>query len=323
MENVRSLNLIKNSSFKYHDSETKKLFYYKPDEIEKNNIKIKTYKTKIKKIKNNSIKDLIYSNKKVPLNWRNQTSYQDQVMHIFTKDQNFLKYIGNMKGDNDKGQLILNKKLFTRNNEFKKEKYDFIKIKAKNKIKLFRNKSMDMREIDIYLNKLKKNFPIKEKLKDLFNEKTLNSVCNRNQIIDINKNIKERKSYLFTTEKMKNNINKNIYINLIPKKGNKKNLNRTKSAIALNRGKGFIDVDNNNKKKKYKIDDIYAMNQLESINFFGPYYSYCSECGKRNVDFYKNIDSDILIEIVGQIKKNKDEQILRNLNRKKLEKENK
>ena len=38
MENVRSLNLIKNSSFKYHDSETKKLFYYKPDEIEKNNI---------------------------------------------------------------------------------------------------------------------------------------------------------------------------------------------------------------------------------------------------------------------------------------------
>ena len=49
---------------------------------------------------------------------------------------------------------------------------------------------MDMREIDIYLNKLKKNFPIKEKLKDLFNEKILNSVCNRNQIIDINLLIK-------------------------------------------------------------------------------------------------------------------------------------
>ena len=54
MENSRHLNLIKNSSFKYHDSEKRKLFYYKPDEIEKNNIKIKTYKAKIKNIKNNS-----------------------------------------------------------------------------------------------------------------------------------------------------------------------------------------------------------------------------------------------------------------------------
>ena len=102
---------------------------------------------------------------------------------------------------------------------------------------------------------------------------------------------------------------------------NKKRIIRPQSAIALRGGKRNIEEDNY-KKKKYKIKDRYAMNQLESVNFFGPYYSYCYQCGNRNVDFYKNIDSDTLIEIVGQIKKNKDEQVLRNLNRKKLEKEN-
>ena len=59
------------------------------------------------------------------------------------------------------------------------------------------------------------------------------------------------------------------------------------------------------------------MNQIESINFYGPYFSYCPECGPRNLDFYKNIDTNTLIEIVGQIKKNKDEQILKTINRKK------
>ena len=45
------------------------------------------------------------------------------------------------------------------------------------------------------------------------------------------------------------------------------------------------------------------MKHLESINFFGPYYSYCPPCGNRNIDFYKNLDKKKLIQIVQQIKK--------------------
>ena len=61
------------------------------------------------------------------------------------------------------------------------------------------------------------------------------------------------------------------------------------------------------------------MKQLESINFFGPYYSYCSKCGEKNTNFYKNIDSETLIEIIKQIQNNKDEQILKKLKSKKIE----
>ena len=56
-------------------------------------------------------------------------------------------------------------------------------------------------------------------------------------------------------------------------------------------------------KKKYNILNENILNQLESINFFGPYYSYCPPCGNRNIDFYKNLDKKKLVEIVQQIKK--------------------
>jgi len=62
------------------------------------------------------------------------------------------------------------------------------------------------------------------------------------------------------------------------------------------------------------------MKQLESINYFGPYFSYCSKCGVKNTNFYKNIESDILIDIIKQIKNNKDEQMLQRINSKKKSK---
>ena len=59
------------------------------------------------------------------------------------------------------------------------------------------------------------------------------------------------------------------------------------------------------------------MKQLESINYFGPYFSYCSECAIKNINFYKNIESDVLFDIIKQIKNIKDEQLLERINSKK------
>ena len=178
---------------------------------------------------------------------------------------------------------------------------------------------MDERELDIYLTKLGKNYPIKDKLKDLFDEKILKYNEDKNKINDNNPKLTLK---FITTEKKKNDINKNIYVQLISKKtrySDKNKINRAQSAI--NRyDKNFICV-NDFDRKKYNIKDRYAMKQLESVNYYGPYYSYCPECGIRNTEFYKNINTNTLIEIVGQIKKNKDEQILRNLKQtKKIEK---
>ena len=131
-------------------------------------------------------------------------------------------------------------------------------------------------------------------------------------------NIEFSSTYKFpTSEKRINFISQNIYMQLFRKKsGNSgiKKANRAQSAIIRNYNKKYLDKDNFDR-KKLNIKDKYALNQLESINYFGPYFSYCPECGLRNNNFYKNIEIDTLIDIVGQIKKNKDKEMLSSLNR--------
>ena len=66
-------------------------------------------------------------------------------------------------------------------------------------------------------------------------------------------------------------------------------------------------------KKKFNIKNEIIMKHLESINFFGPYFSYCPPCGNRNVDFYKNLDKKRLIQIVQLIKKMRGHKALGNM----------
>ena len=72
------------------------------------------------------------------------------------------------------------------------------------------------------------------------------------------------------------------------------------------------DYNNNFVKKKFNIKDENIMKHLESIHFFGPYYSYCPPCGNRNIDFYKNLDNKKLNQIIQQIKKMRGSKILGN-----------
>lgn len=291
----------------------RKLFHNKPNEIEKCNIKLRISQTKLNLIKENSIKDMIYSRKYVPVSWRSKSNYQDQVMRLLANDENFLGYMGNIGGKINKNNLKNDDSKYSsynKNNE--KEKYSIKNKRKTNKLKFFRSKSIDEREIGIYFNKLGKSYPIKEKLKELFDEKVLKSVDYKNNI-----NVKQNNSQLrykcITTEKKKNDINKNIYINLVSNKSrnpNKEKKYRARSAF----NRRNVEKDNY-LKRKIKLKNKYALNQLESINFYGPYFSYCPECGPRNTNFYKNIDSNILIDIIGQIKKNKDEQIMQKLMR--------
>ena len=303
------------NSLKFNNLSWRRAFGHKPDEIEKRNIKLRKTQSQLYQIKENSIKDIIYSHKTVPISWKSKFNYKDQVMNLIANDDNFLVYLGNIGGNPN-----IAKSISSYANNIKSENYENLKKKNKNKIKLFRNKSMDSRELDIYLTKLGKNYPIKGKLKDLFSETVLMSLDSTNKInLKKNNNNKLLSFKYITTEKKKNDINKNIYVQLTTNKtrnSDKSKVRRAQSAITKNYNKKYLDKENYNRRKLY-IKDRYAMNQIESINFYGPYFSYCPECGPRNLDFYKNIDTNTLIEIVGQIKKNKDEQILKTINRKK------
>ena len=312
MENSKDIEQKNNNLLQFNNLAWGKKFGHKPDEIEKRNIKLRSSQYKLNKIKENSIKDIIYSHKNVPISWRSKSNYQKQVMNLIANDDNFLVYLGSIGGNKN-----MSKSVATFGNSKKIGNYD--NLKKKKRVKLFRNNSMDERELDIYLTKLGKHYPIKGKLKELFEENILMSIGGKN-IINLKKNNNSNLKYKYiTSEKKKTDINKNIYVQLVSNKirnSEKIKINPSQSAIVRKHNKNFLDKEKFNRKKLH-IKDRYAMNQLESINFYGPYFSYCPECGIRNTDFYKNIDTNSLIEIVGQIKKNKDELILKSLNRKK------
>ena len=303
MEVSKDFNQRKNYKSKLNDFSWKKSIYYKRDEIEEKNLKLKKSWSQLNFIKDNTIKDMIYSHKNVPICWKNKINYREQVMNLVANDENFLIYLGN-NGVKDN----FSKNISSNVTNNKNDKYDY--LVKKNKVTLFKNKSMDERELYIYMTKLGKRFPIKGKLKEMIEEKTLKG---KNKL-----NIEFSSTYKFpTSEKRINFISQNIYMQLFRKKsGNSgiKKANRAQSAIIRNYNKKYLDKDTFDR-KKLNIKDKYALNQLESINYFGPYFSYCPECGLRNNNFYKNIEIDTLIDIVGQIKKNKDKEMLSSLNR--------
>ena len=160
---------------------------------------------------------------------------------------------------------------------------------------------------------------------ELFPEKSLKSIDIKNKIINNKNNNNYINNYINQTirpEKRRNIFRQNIFVNLVSSKS--KNMNnkprRVKSAYYFkNENK---KNDNLFIKKKYKIKDENVMKQLENINFFGPYYSYCPQCGNRNVDFYKNLDNNKLIQIVQQIKKIRGLGIYENLNDRSKKKKN-
>ena len=57
--------------------------------------------------------------------------------------------------------------------------------------------------------------------------------------------------------------------------------------------------------KKVIINDPIIKKYLESINYFGPYYSYCPPCNNRNLEFYKNLEQNDCINLIKFIKKAK------------------
>ena len=273
----------------------------KPINFEKINNSLRIKKLKLNLIKENSIKDFIYSNRQVPISWKSKYGYNEQVIKLLANDEIFLSYMGNIYKNsvNKLGDIkvLSYKSKLKKTNEIKKIK----------KFQLFRNKTMDERDVDNYLKKLDRLYPIKGKLNELF---------------DINQNIKQKlKLSCVTANKIKSDINGNIYTNLVLKKSRNiedKKFHRSRSAINSNYKKEKKKENISN--RKFILKNPYLMKQLESINYFGPYFSYCSKCGVKNTNFYKNIESDILIDIIKQIKNNKDEQMLQRINSKKKSK---
>ena len=62
-----------------------KSIFHKPDKLEESNMKLKKSYSQLNLIKDNIIKDMIYSHKNVPFCWKNKINYRQKVMNLIAK----------------------------------------------------------------------------------------------------------------------------------------------------------------------------------------------------------------------------------------------
>ena len=102
-----------------------------------------------------------------------------------------------------------------------------------------------------------------------------------------------------------------IYTKLIPPKprtlsreAQKKEMKKKKEEEESKYGP-FLNFDYEAFNKRVEVTNPIVRQYLESINFFGPYYSYCTPCRNRNMEFYKNLEPSQCIELIKALKKAK------------------
>ena len=309
------------------------------DEIELKDKQIRDSDRQMKNIKIESIKQFVYANKKIPERWKTKQDYQNQVLKIFAKDPKFLYYVGNNNDNNNNNmsksiqynrnnltttscfQSNLNKtnnninesnkqinlSILTDNNKIQKtnnmKKYIYTTPVKKRYISL-KNKALNEKEMIYILDNLQRKFPIKEKLNELYPKEELEKVGIKSHTIKKKESRGLNIRYPFLpSRKMKTFLKKNIYINLIPSnKDSEKTQEEDYENLKIFDKKTINDdIENDvSKMKKEMIKNPLAKKHLESINYYGPYYSYCT-CGNKNLSFYQKLSLNQLVKITNYI----------------------
>jgi hypothetical protein len=346
-------------------------FYY---DIEKDDIQLNSMKKKLNRVKSSSIKECVYTNKKIPDQWRNKIGYHNNMFKIFSDDKNFLTYMGKggniqrpFSNEDSRNNMIMSKtvtsfypKIDNKNlnlNLDNKNKNDNDKNinsdDEKNKINFEtvknyflpgKKKEETEKEILTILEDYKEAFPIKREKKLLITEIHLNNENDEKKEKEEkdekekkeetdNKNIKDyaNKTYtnsfykkdknlennpFYNLDKMKLELRQeayrqNIYTNLVPFTSRtqsskiKKNKKRKIKKIEESKYGPFLNSNNEIFDKKVEINNPILKKYLESIHYFGPYYSFCPPHKSRNLEFYKNLDIKKANEIIQYIKKAK------------------
>ena len=314
------------------------------DEIETNDMTIRDNSEKLKLLKNKAIKELVYTNKDIPIQWKNKLEYKPNLLKLFLNDTNFLCYLGNggvpirTKNPKNKERQITNLKT----SEINKTKLDANKTINENKEKekvintlnrtLSNAKIGKFKEKHTYLDKeiigilddFKIAYPIliKEKENNEIyihknkrhnEENKIQSFNNNSNTFYKKRNINDKiilpNLKLKNNNKRQNTFRQNIFTNLLPSSSAQAKIeaNKTYTNFSNIKNKTDLYLNSNNEifEKKISINNPIIMKYLEGINFYGPYFSYCPPCGNKNLEFYKNLEQRRCLQIIQQIKKNK------------------
>ena len=200
---------------------------------------------------------------------------------------------------------------------------------------------MNEKEIISLLEEFKAAYPIKvpkeeeeqiEKVKK--NEKKINKpnlifsqTFNYNQLLRKNLKYNAKDNFHKIKIKRQRDFRQNIFNNLIPQKhlvknelilknennnkDNKDNINNSNKKVKqMNRTVSFLNSDFDTFYKKIKINNPVIERNLEYINFYGPFYSYCPPCLNRNLEFYNNLEYNQCLKLIQYIRRIKRKNVL-------------
>ena len=246
--NINDINSPKN--FKGTLSDFKSLNRGTYDEIEADDIAIKNNLEKLKILKNDTIKQLVYTNKDIPVQWKNKLDYKQNLLKIFINDTNFLNYIGigELKEISKSTKNKEKREFSTKKNNTEKKSFEIKDISKesdqekitntpnrtlanKNLAKFGRFKEKNNytdKEIIGILEDFKSAYPILIKEKDT---SELHQKRKKNVEIEMNKtnyDFNEKKNInnytlpnlKLKTNKRKNTFRQNIFTNLLPSRTN-------------------------------------------------------------------------------------------------------
>ena len=350
------------------------------DDIESNSITIRDDTKMLNKIKDNSIKEFIYTNKGIPDTWKNKLNYQEELLNVITNDKKLLSYIGsstlatkksysidykfpkiNTRYDNsrlNKSRNILNitnKKESNSMNEISEKNNNINNIfnttlnrGLKNKFGLKSKGELTDKEINTLMDDYKTVYPIKEKLKELYitsnyynsnknikvdsnkygftmddvtkidENKTNFSKRTNNNSIDTTSHIMPRHTFMCTNKKLiskkQKTFRQNIFNNLYPSMENKYYSSCDNSLGKINKTIRFFDASKDNADSIKKTNPA-VQKSIESINYYGPYFSFCPSCKNKNMNYYYNMEPNKCIELIQFIKKVRNKNNIMNIKR--------
>ena len=333
-----SPNNSKNKKFSFDSLE--KNFY---EELIQKDYKIRIKRNKLSEIKDNYIKESIYSNKEIPSRWRTMLNYQKNVYKIIDKDPKFANYLGrtqritennkfseaqSLKKFNDKKNLE-NRPIPNFIKDFFKEEEEKEKDKEKDLDKDYNNK--DNLKSDLILNKKDKNdiiindklisskldeyrskYDINKYMEVIKNRRNKERNEKKNAFIPKIRNTNYRQFLKSITQNDKEHVLRStIFDNLIFKDDDKRNKtnnseNKKRKIILkpIQQDSMFL-FHNKEFDKIIEITNPKIKRDLELINYYGPRYTYCKICNNRNLEFYQNSEPNQTLKLLNYLKKKK------------------
>ena len=275
-------------------------------DIEKNNILIKSDKKLLDKIKGITLKEFIYTNKNIPDLWKNKLNYQYEMANLISKDKKLLSYIGSFPFEYGYKEKLPKIKTNITN--------EIITDKTRKTLRIKKTNEMNDDDLNVIMDNYKVVYPIKEKLENLINiyneeNSKINNIINETNEDNFS-NTKESNFYSYikvvnTLNKTKNeklrkqnSFRQNIFTLDSLKKKDDNEYSQTKTILINNKKfKRNIFFKKKNETRNKIIED-----NVKTINYYGPHFSFCPSCKDKNIEFYNNMEPNQCLELINHIK---------------------